>query len=307
MDRAFPLCTALASTLDDTSEENARVRDEGLEDALAAQLAAASLRYPGLTTAPTEVLAYVGARLDTSKAPRDALSEIEFSDLVLACAASRGETAAIVYFEEHGMRGTETSLQRRGVANDVIEEAKQNVRERMLVHTDAQPARILDYNGRGPLKHWLRVAVVREGIYLAKREGKHEPVTFDFLSLPAAGDDPELAFFKRRYRNEYKQAFETATEELSSRERALLRQQYLLGMSVDEIGAIYQVHRATAARWVQAARETLFAKARIALAQRLGVPRTEIEEIVRMIESQLDVSLNRLLTTRSQGAGARPT
>ena len=265
-------------------------------------LATAAALYPGISIDADALVAYVIARLDATKPVAEAIAEVDVSDLVLACAAASGDPRGMVLFEEYGIRGTEAPLKRRGVAEDIIEEAKQNVRERMLVRTLGENgrARIVDYNGRGRLKHWLRVAVLREGIYLAKREGKHEGVSFDFFALAAADDDPEVAYFKRRYRNEYKQAFEAATAKLSSRERALLRQQFLLGMNVDEIGAVYQVHRATAARWVQSARETLFANARLELAHRLGIARAEIEDIVRMIESQLDVSLSRLLSTRSR-------
>lgn len=300
MQPRFPLTAALCAGA------ALPVPTEGaLEDVLTAQIEATVSRYPGLLHAPETWATYVGARLDETKALADALAEVEFADLVLAYAAANGDPRAMTLFEEHGMRGVEASLKRRGIADDVIEEAKQNIRERMLVRGGTHDPRIVDYNGRGPLRHWLRVAVVREGILLSKRTGKQEGVSFDFLALPAASDDPELAFFKQRYRDEYKQAFEVATQQLSSRERALLRQQYLLGMNVDEIGTVYQVHRSTAARWVQSAREELFAKARFELSQRLGVARAEIEDIVRMIESQLEVSLSRLLTTRSHGPGLK--
>lgn len=272
-------------------------RDEAFRTALAE----AAVRYPGMAIASELLEAHVASKLDPSKPMAEALAELNVADLAVACAASRGDPKGLSYFEEFGMRGTEASLKRRGVSVDIIDEAKQNVRERMLVRSEDQRPRIVDYNGRGPLKHWLRVAVIREGIYLAKREGKQEGVSFDFIALTAPDDDPELAYFKTRYRTEYKQAFEAAASQLTSRERALLRQQYLLGMNVDEIGVAYQVHRATAARWVQSARDSLFAKARLELASRLGVARPEIEGIVRMIESQLEVSLSRLLTSRSRG------
>lgn len=301
LQRDLPLSTALCD-----AAAQPLVGEEVLEDTLVAQLAVAAARYPGLREQPETLVAYVGARLDETKSLLEGLAEVEFADLVLACAAASGDPRAVTLFEEHAMRGVDASLKRRGIADDIIEEAKQNVRERMLVRRADHDPRIVDYNGRGPLRHWLRVAVVREGILLSKREGKQEGVAFDFLSLPTAHDDPEIAFFKRRYRDEYKQAFEAATQKLSSRERALLRQQYLLGMNVDEIGTVYQVHRATAARWVQSAREELFAKARFELSQRLGVARTEIEDIVRMIESQLEVSLTRLLSSRSHQAEPPP-
>lgn len=290
-----PLSAALGSYSHDPAS------DDALEKVLLERLTLARERYMGLAIDDAAVLAHIGSRLNREKSALDALCDVDFADLLLARAAASGDSRAIALFEEHAMRGTEAALSRRGISEDVIEEAKQNVREHMLAAADRP--RVLDYNGRSSLKQWLRVAVVREGIHLAKRASKGDPISFEFVTLPAPGDDPELAYFKARYRDEYKQALEFATAELSSRERALLRQHYLLGMNVDEIGIVYQVHRATAARWVQSAREELFAKARFELTRRLGVSRDEIENIVRMIESQLDVSLNRLLATRSHVGG----
>jgi len=194
------------------------------------------------------------------------------------------------------MRRAEGSVGRKGVSREVIEEAKQNVRERMLVG-DGQP-RILDYNGRGDLKNWLRVAVVREAIYLSKKADKEAPIAYELFAMADPAGDPEIGYFKARYRAEYKSAFESAITQLDARERSLLRQQYVLGMTVDQIGTIYQVHRATAARWVQSAREELLSKARLELAKRTGLSRDELESVVRMIESQLNVSLNRLLAAK---------
>lgn len=248
---------------------------------------------------PPEVKAACEAE-PTIKVTPEALAEhlaarpgaLHVRDSLVALGCALGDRIAIARLESECIRFAQGALGKRAIAADIIEEANQNVRERLLV---GSPPKILDYDGKGELRSWVRVVLVREAIHLSKRGKKEVPLSFDLLEIPAAHDDPEIAYFKAHYRAEYKDAFQHAVKELTSRERALLRQQIVLGMSVDEIGAVYQVHRATAARWVQAARDELLAKARLQLAIRLNLPRAEIETIVQMIESQLVMSMGRLL------------
>jgi RNA polymerase sigma-70 factor (ECF subfamily) len=268
----------------------------GVGERLAAAVAQARAAFPAIALADEAFVRHLAARADAAKRPLDALAVLRTDDLFLAAACAAGDHEAILRFELEHVRWAERGLTKRGISADAIEEAKQNVRERLLVGSET--AKILDYDGRGDLRQWVRVVLLREAILLSKREKREKretPDTFDFLSLPDRADDPEIAYFKRRYRAEYKEAFTAALLGLSARERALLRQQYILGLNVDEIGTMYQVHRATAARWVQGARETLLSNARLELAHRLGLARAEIEAIVRMIDSQLEVSLGRIL------------
>ena len=57
----------------------------------------------------------------------------------------------------------------------------------------------------------------------------------------------------------------------------------------------YGVHRATVVRWLAAAREALFAGTRARMRDRLRD--TEIDEVLDLIQSRLDVSVRRLLAS----------
>lgn len=300
---ATPLASAFLEALAARGEAEAQLARSAdlvaVEAALASALAAARAAHAGVALAEDAAARHFGARIDAERPLPEALAELRAPDLYLACACATGDRQALAAFEADAMHGGDGTLGRRRFDEEVIEEAKQNIRERMLVGGGAP--RILDFDGRGELRAWMGVAIVREAIYLAKKAQKDAPVDFDFVAIAEAGDDPEVAYFKKRYRAEYKESFQAALAELGARERALLRQQYILGMSVDAIGAVYQVHRATAARWVQAAREELLSKARMELGRRVGLARPEIEQIVRLIESQLEVSLRRILASRGAG------
>lgn len=297
---ATPLAPAFLDALAARGEAEAAVAREAdvgvVETALDEALGTARAAHPNVALGDEAAVRHFGARIDASRPLAEAFAQLRAQDLFLACACAAGDRQALATFEAEAMHGGDGTLARRRFDDEVVEEAKQNIRERMLVGGGAP--RILDFDGRGELRAWMGVAIVREAIYLAKKAQKDAPVDFDFVAIAEAGDDPEVAYFKKRYRAEYKESFQAALAELGARERALLRQQYILGMSVDAIGAVYQVHRATAARWVQAAREELLSKARLELGRRVGLARPEIEAIVRLIESQLEVSLRRILASR---------
>ena len=69
------------------------------------------------------------------------------------------------------------------------------------------------------------------------------------------------------------------------------------GLTVDQVGEVYGVHRATATRWLAKIRAQVLADTRGELAQELSVPARELESIMQLVQSRLDVSVQRLLET----------
>jgi RNA polymerase sigma-70 factor, ECF subfamily len=113
--------------------------------------------------------------------------------------------------------------------------------------------------------------------------------------LAAAGDDPELGFLKRTYRADFRAAFGEALAALPPRARNILRHRYLDGLEVGELAAIYGLHRVNMSRTLTRIRDELHAGVRRAFMQRLGVDRAELDSIMALIGSHLEVSLSALL------------
>lgn len=67
-----------------------------------------------------------------------------------------------------------------------------------------------------------------------------------------------------------KHAIEDAAAELAPRDRALLRLHLVERASIDDIAALYRVHRATVARWIQSAREIVESELTLSLSRVLG-------------------------------------
>ena len=245
------------------------------------QLVAARAAWPGVEVAPAALEAYVAAR-----------DGGELADLYLACACIARDARALAYFEQELVACVARAVRKLGGDRATADELTQVLRERLLVGTAERPPRLVEYSGRGPLRGWLRVIASR-ALLDRRRHEKHEaPLgerTLDALPAPEA--DPALAYLKASYRDAFRRAFRAAFAALEPLERDLLRHHHLDGESVDQLATRHGIHRATAARWVARAREHLLAGTRERLAADLGLPDPELDSILGLIASRLEVSL----------------
>jgi RNA polymerase sigma-70 factor (ECF subfamily) len=67
-------------------------------------------------------------------------------------------------------------------------------------------------------------------------------------------------------------------------------------MSIDRLGIMYGVNRATAARWLASARGKLLETTCAEICRGLRVSKSECDSILNLVQSQLDVSVARHLT-----------
>ncbi len=176
-----------------------------------------------------------------------------------------------------------------------MDECIQRVLTRLLLARSDEPAKILQYSGRGPLGKWLQVSLTREALSQLRKHRSESSEDSLLSAVVQEGDGQELAYLKRTYRQAFKEAFQQAFSELEAKERTLLRHQVVDGLSIDALGAMHKVHRATAARWLGKIREQLLARTRALLMAQIQVDKGEFEIIMRLIQSNLEVSLPRLL------------
>jgi RNA polymerase sigma-70 factor (ECF subfamily) len=165
----------------------------------------------------------------------------------------------------------------------------------MLFVGEGGPPQINGFGGRGTLRSWVRSIGVRTGRRLLGVESAQAPGDGELDALPAAVRDPELELLQTRYRDQVREAFAAAFMKLSERQRNVLRQYYIDGLTIDQLGALYQINRATAARWVGAARMAVVAATSAELVDRFHVPSGEVSSIIRLVRSQLDVSVRELV------------
>ena len=166
-----------------------------------------------------------------------------------------------------------------------------------MLFRSGPPPLLLQYNGRGPLAAWVRAAATRLALNAITRESKEQPTELSFFYALVASDtlanalppsahhpaahQPEAHYLKHSSRAALQAAFERAAASLDARERNLLKFVWIEKLNVDQVAAVFMVHRATAARWVAAAREHLVRRTHAELVVGLRVNHEEAASIIR--------------------------
>ncbi|HUH01915.1 MAG TPA: sigma-70 family RNA polymerase sigma factor [Kofleriaceae bacterium] len=275
-------------------------------------VATAASEWPTILVPPAIFVAYLGERIQLVSADSsrelvgtgdlfdDVVANVRVADLYLACACARGDATALATFDSRYMQEMNVALARMRLSASALDEVKQLVRHKLFVAMPGDRPKIVEYSGRSGLRRWLRSVTVRTCLNFMRR-GKREVLVEDervLAGVSAGGDDPEIAYMKEKYRNEFRQAFQQALAAVSARQQSLLRYHYVDNLNIDEIGTIYRVHRVTAYRWLEKAREALVLQTSELLKARLNVGKTEFDSILRLIRSELHVSLQRYLGER---------
>ncbi len=227
----------------------------------------------------------------------EAISRLALEDLALALAGSCGEAEAIADLERLVIEPLPRVLARLRPTPELVDELRQELRTKLLVGGDAREPKLLAYRGRGPLGAWVRVMALRSAYDRARTttaEAMAEDADANLAELVDPKDAPELAEIRAQYSTELRAAFAEAVRRLDAEERAVLRSHVVDGLTIDQIGALYQIHRATAARWVQQAKGSLLKALRDELGRRLGRHPSACDSVVALVESRIDLSLERV-------------
>lgn len=217
------------------------------------------------------------------------------ADLVLAAACAAGHPLALAQVEAELMPALGPILTRLGVALEDHPEVMQRLRVALFVADEDGRPGIAGYRGRGELGAYLRAVA---GKLALKHQGRRPPDRAgadDALELLAlAGETAGARHLRDDAAGLLKPAFAEAVAALPPDQRTLLRQHYLDGVSAEALARLHQVHRATTTRWLEAAREALDSQLRRALGRR-GVARDEVDDLVGLVASRIDLSLSRLM------------
>jgi RNA polymerase sigma-70 factor (ECF subfamily) len=275
-------------------DEVAAITD--LDDLLAAHLAAGLAEWPTVVLEPEVYFGYLADKLrERADEPADlVIRTMPAADLYLAAACTAGDPAAISAFRDAIVPILRPALGKLRLSDAVIDETEQRVLIMILVGDPVRPA-IAGYGGRGRLQSWVRSIAVRTGRRFAGVTAAEMAQADDELDrLSANVHDPQLALLRERHREQVRGALADALTQLKERARTVLRQYYIDGLTIDQLATLYRVDRATTARWVIAARSAVLAAVRERLSEELGASTSEVESILRVVRSQLDISLRLL-------------
>lgn len=213
-------------------------------------------------------------------------------DVALVWAALQGHARALkavdALIEAHARRAAGRAIEPAELA--------QRVRTRLLVAPKGKEPRIATYDGRGKLKSWLWTATRLELLQATRGMGQAPADDIDELSHLAAADrSPEAATRSKKDTKLVSDALAAALQVLEPKERTLLRMRFVDGVSTEELGRMFQVHRTTAQRWIEAAQAKIMAAMRARLEHEARLKHGEIDALVGEVAQSISLRLSQVL------------
>jgi RNA polymerase sigma-70 factor (ECF subfamily) len=242
----------------------------------------------GARVSVDDALAHVEAALGAGASPAHA------GDLAIAFAVGRGDPVVTRRFGE--LVAGDIAAAARAIDADpaFVDEIAQCTRVRLVVADTGALPRIAGYRGTGPLRAWVAIAARRIALN-ARRQAPRDAGDDVLADVVDREPDPEILHLKALYRGEFREALTAALAGLADRARALLRLRFVEGLELAQIGLLYRVHESTVSRWTAAALDDVARATRRHLVAQLAVTHETADSVARMVQSQLDLSIARLL------------
>ncbi|RJS13580.1 transcriptional regulator [Corallococcus sp. H22C18031201] len=273
-----------------------RVAPGGREAVSRALEEAASLR--GVAPAPLDFARHLGAQLVKAEDPALALERLHARDLALALACATRLPGADARFEVEVLQRMRVPLSRIHPSPAFADEVLQTLRANLLMPRAEEPPRLLGYAGVGSLVQWVNMVGVRLALRLRKAQGAASQVDAEVLAACPAPGGLELSVIREDARAHVRAAFVNAVASLDDEDRELLRLHFVERLSLEKMGALYDLHKSTLSRRLSGVQETLEKRTRRLLSERLALREAELESLVRTLHGRLDLSLSGLLGGR---------
>lgn len=269
---------------------------DDLQGLLERAVASAHAARPGIEVPAEAFVVSLATRLSAAKSPplARALEALHLGDLLLACACERGDRGALAEFERAFVPDLLAAVKNVDRSGSHADDVLQVLRQKLFVGEPGSAPKIREYSGRGELRRWLRAVAVRAAID-ALRGVREVPVEDELLdAIVVPGDHPELSHMKRASVAELKLALREALAALSPRERSFLQQYYLDGATLETLAALYRLTPSTVSRSLAKARATLLGQVRNAVMARLRISGREVDSLLGLVQSQLELSRSML-------------
>ena len=271
-----------------------------LDELLVTGLSRARKTWPTVDLEDADFIHYLAERIPQDARAETALQSLFIEDLFIAAGTIQGNMGALDAFNEHYRGVVYRSAQRVEKQGIQADDVTQELMEYLLLPRGERPPALALYSGQGPLLAYVRVSSLRRALKLLKKENKlpSDGGLERVMELADADDDPELAVLKHTYRGEFKEAFHQALASLESGERNLLRYHYLTDLNTRQIGKLLGLHQSNVVRRLAAVRAALQAQTRENLMNQLDVGASKFQSIMMLVQSQLDLSIERMLETQ---------
>jgi RNA polymerase sigma-70 factor, ECF subfamily len=274
-----------------------------LDALLRSTLVGARAAWPKVETQDESFLEYLAQHLDDPAVIEQELAERWCADLLLVHSCLSGDRNGLTAFE-HLVREVGNSVLASTNRPD-REELLQQQLEKLLIGKPAAKPALLQYRGRGKLRNWLRILLIHAAMKTQRNRqdlASLEDAALHSLRLGSA--DPEVICLQDDSRRLLKEVLTRSLQDLSTRERTILRYHLLDGLSADQISEIFQVHRTTTFRWLNRIREKLSQATQRNLESSPGTGKQELQSLLRLVRDHLELSFSRIL--KDEGATPAP-
>ena len=273
---------------------------DALARALASLVARGDAAWPQFPIPEAELVRHAAERIPAQTTAADAPAAVEAlhaEDLHLAVACVRASPLALAEFDRKFLTaGTlRAALGRIDSSPSFADEVRQLLREKLFVGAGGKQPRIAEYSGRGALGSWVRVVALRAALDLRPSAARDNQGDAPLEAAAAANVEPELRFLKDRYGKPFEEAVTAAFATLDDEQCNLLKLQMVDGLRTAQIATLFGVDRSTIKRRLAGCREHLLDKTRAILMEKLGISPTEFQSLAGLVQSQLNVSIERLL------------
>lgn len=217
-------------------------------------------------------------------------------DLALAFAVTRNSIEALRVIEAEVIPAAALAAGRIDSEPQFVDEVLADLRSKLLVG-EPKTHPLLGYLGLGPLSSWFQVAAMRVALTLKRKRARDTTLEEDLIWLEAhAAGDVEQQIAALEGQSVLRQALKAAAQELEPRERNLLRLYHVEDVSSETLGTMYGVHRATVARWISSAHETLAMATRKHLRAVTKMNDSSIESLVCAARGDVFLNASSVLT-----------
>jgi RNA polymerase sigma-70 factor (ECF subfamily) len=217
-------------------------------------------------------------------------------DLYLACAALAGVRGALEKVRRSCRPTLLKYLRSIDAGNAFLADVEQQVWEALLVGRDGIAPKLASYSGRGPLAAFVGITAQRLALSGLRKQSTEARAAAEAaaVSRPVLRD-PELAFLKGKYEQDFNAAIRDALTCLETRDRLIYRMHLVDGLAVERIAAAYGVSQSTVSRWLARSRAKILAEVRRLLRERIKLSETALESLLGHMLSQLDVNVSQVL------------
>lgn len=264
--------------------------------ALLEQLLESSLiRYGEEPPEPSLVALFfeaLGSRAPVDQTLDSWLEALHFEDLFLACLAAGHHAASVKFFCRDYVT---VSVARYGKSDEGRRELAAQVVQHLLIPEPGQAPRLLSYSGRGPLSAWVQMVAKRKAITASQGGAQQVSYAEEILKRTPALADPELDVLKFRYAERFNEALEEALRNLQASDANLLYLSSVKRVPLSATARMEGVSVRTLQRRLATIRQWVFEETRRLARERLGASEEEMSSLLGLVQSQLDVTLHRVL------------